>query len=83
MGIVRQRGVSGKRPAAGRGSLWHKTLATWFAVEPEPDTAAGTPGIEEHLRRAMASGDGFAGGAGAYAFSAAGERAIRAGAAFI
>jgi hypothetical protein len=65
---------------APRGPLWCETLTRWFALEAGADALAGMARIREHVRGAMASVDGFDGGTGSYAWSAAGERVIRAAA---
>jgi transposase len=65
---------------APRGPLWCETLTRWFAMEADANALAGMARIQENVRRAIVSGDGFGGGTGSYAWSAAGERIIRAAA---
>jgi hypothetical protein len=65
---------------APRGRFWASTVVRCLVTGAGEDAPAGLARIVDHAREAMASRDGFAGGTGTYAWTAAGRKIIRAAA---
>jgi hypothetical protein len=62
------------------GPFWAPMVVRCLVAGAGEDAPAGLAQIVDHAREALASGDGFAGGTGPYAWTAAGRKIIRAAA---
>jgi transposase len=62
------------------GPFWAPMVVRCLVAGAGEDAPAGLAQIVDHAREAVASGDGFAGGTGPYAWTAAGRKIIRAAA---